>query len=155
MMKKLAALIFGSVLMTGCATTQNVENVSTVGLLICKPNELCPIVTVSWNESHKDLLKLRVSLNSTKTQYDIQKVIFDNGQQSYSFSPVGKTEQDFVFGNYRSRNSIITPVNLMNNLRGSDQILMNIYTDKGVISRYVYKDGQEALIYKEFKSVYK
>ncbi|SFT24136.1 hypothetical protein SAMN05444586_10562 [Acinetobacter bohemicus] len=32
---------------------------------------------------------------------------------------------------------------------------VNIYTDKGVISRYVYKDGQEALIYKEFKSVYK
>ncbi len=39
--------------------TRSRQNVGTTGLLICAQNELCPVVTVSWNESNKELLKLK------------------------------------------------------------------------------------------------
>ena len=46
----------GAMLLSGCATTStdpSRQNVGTTGLLICAQNELCPVVTVSWNESNK------------------------------------------------------------------------------------------------------
>ena len=82
MKKTILSLALGCLLITGCASTQpsNTPNIGTFGLLICQNNEQCPIVTVSWNESNKDHLKVRISLNSTQTKYDIQKVVFSNGQ---------------------------------------------------------------------------
>ncbi|OTG82838.1 hypothetical protein [Acinetobacter sp. ANC 4648] len=154
-MKKIAVLILSCFVITGCATTQKTEDVETKGLLICKPNELCPIVTVIWNQDRKDILKVRVSLNDIYNKYEIEKVTFENGKKSYAFDMIGKTEQDFAFGANRSRNIFVAPVGLMNDLSGSNQITMNIYTDKGVISRYVYKDGKKASIYEQFMSVYK
>lgn len=147
----------GVLFLSGCATTAtdpNRQNVGTTGLLICAQNELCPVVTVSWNESNKDLLKLKMHLGSTYNKYDIQKVVFTNGQKSQSFNVTGPTEHDHLLGANRSTNYILTPVNLMASLKGTSTIKMNIYTDKGIISRYVYKDGVAAPILGEFQKVY-
>ncbi|WEI04288.1 hypothetical protein PYR78_04465 [Acinetobacter johnsonii] len=54
----------------------------------------------------------------------------------------------------RSTNYILAPVNLMSKLKGTDSIKMDIYTDRGIISRYVYKDGVSAPILGEFQKVY-
>ena len=56
MIKKLLCIPFSVLLITGCASNPNdaTSNLGTQGLLICQPNELCPIVTVVWNETHKD-----------------------------------------------------------------------------------------------------
>lgn len=59
-----------------------------------------------------------------------------------------------MLGTNRSTNYILAPVNLMSKLKGTDSIKMNIYTDQGVISRYVYKDGVSAPILGEFQKVY-
>ena len=83
--KKWLLMSLGAMLLSGCATTStdpSRQNVGTTGLLICAQNELCPVVTVSWNESNKELLKLKMHLSSTYNKYDIQKVVFTNGQKS-------------------------------------------------------------------------
>ena len=144
-------------LLSGCATTSidpSRQNVGTTGLLICAQNELCPVVTVSWNESNKELLKLKMHLSSTYNKYDIQKVVFTTGQISQTFAVTGPTENDHVLGTNRSTNYILAPVNLMSKLKGTDSIKMDIYTDRGIISRYVYKDGVSAPILGEFQKVY-
>lgn len=156
--KKWLLMSLGAMLLSGCATTStdpSRQNVGTTGLLICAQNELCPVVTVSWNESNKELLKLKMHLSSTYNKYDIQKVVFTNGQKSQTFAVTGPTEHDHVLGTNRSTNYILAPVNLMSSLKGTNSIKMNIYTDQGIISRYVYKDGVSAPILGEFQKVYK
>ena len=93
-------------------------------------------------------------LSSTYNKYDIQKVVFTNGQKSQTFAVTGPTEHDHVLGTDRSTNYILAPVNLMSKLKGTDSIKMNIYTDQGIISRYVYKDGVSAPILGEFQKAY-
>ena len=64
----------GAMLLSGCATTSkdpSRQNVGTTGLLICAQNELCPVVTVSLNESNKEVLKLKMHLSSTYNKYEI------------------------------------------------------------------------------------
>lgn len=156
MNQKILSLALGCLLITGCASTQpsNAPNIGTFGLLICQNNEQCPIVTVSWNESNKENLKVRIILNSVNTKYDIQKVVFTNGQKSIDFNVLGATQMDYAGRVHRSRNSIIVPNSLMDDFKGSAQISMQIYTDRGVISRYILKDGKEAPVYKELTQLY-
>ncbi len=156
-MKKNLWIVSSILLITGCTSIPSKENsnVGIQGLLICEKNEICPIVTVAWNESFKDLLKVKMSLNSAYQQYDIQKVVFTDGSKIYSFNVNGSTQGDYVFGAYRSRNSVMVPKNLLENFSGSQNILMNIYTDHGVISRYILKNNLRAPIYEELSKVYK
>lgn len=139
--------------MTGCATVQNTEQNSTRGLLLCAPNEICPIVKVNWNEQDLSTFKVNVLLDNPTIYYDIQSISFENGQKSHSFTPIAPTLKQFVYGNYRSNSSIITPMDIMADFKGSDAISMKIVTDKGTISRYIYKDGQESSVYKQLKQV--
>lgn len=156
-MKKWLVMGLGAMMLSGCASTPtdpSKQNVGTMGLLICAANELCPVVTVSWNESNKELLKLKMHLSSTYKKYEIQKVVFTNGQKSQSFDVTGPTEHDYLLGANRSINYVLAPVNLMGTLKGTAFIKMDIYTDQGIISRYVLKDGVSAPILDEFKKVY-
>ncbi|WOE31408.1 MULTISPECIES: hypothetical protein [unclassified Acinetobacter] len=156
MKQKLLFLALSGLLITGCASTppSNPSNIGTFGLLICQENELCPIVTVSWNESNKDLLKVRISLNSAQNKYEIEKVAFSNGKTNIAFNVLDATKIDFVGRVYRSNNSIQIPRHLMEQFKGSHTISMQIYTNHGVISRYILKDGQEAPVYKELTELY-
>lgn len=149
-LKVLGLLSFA--LISGCATLST-DNISTKGLALCTVNEICPLVTVTWNDQKKDTFNVKVSLNSTYDYYEVQKVSFSNDEKSYDFDTESKTIQDMVLNLKNSKNTIIVPKNLMIDLK-SNAISMNIYTDKGVISRYIYKDGVESSIYKQFSSVY-
>ncbi len=157
MIKKLLCIPLGVLLITGCASNPNdaTSNVGTQGLLICQPSELCPIVTVVWNETHKDFLKVKLSLNSAYTKYNIEKVVFSDGAKSHSFNVLGPTEIDFAFKANRSRNSVLIPVNLMGDFKGSQNIFMEIHTDQGVITRYILKDNVKAPVFEELTKYYK
>ncbi|MDY6524863.1 hypothetical protein SKM52_09965 [Acinetobacter faecalis] len=67
--------------------------------------------------------------------------------------PEAKTTQEVIFNLRHSKNSIVVPKNLMADLK-SNAISINIHTDQGVISRFIYKDGVESSIYKQFTSIY-
>lgn len=157
-MKKLTGLMLGAMLISGCASLPESENVATRGLLLCEANELCPSVMVSWNEQKKDLLEVQINLNSVNKDFEINHVSFSNGQKTFGFTPSAATQHDVLFGMHRSRNSVIVPVKLMADLGGKEprqKITMSLETDKGMITRYVLKDGKESLLYQQFKSVYK
>ena len=156
-MKKLTSLMLGAVLISGCAALPESENIGTRGLLLCEANELCPAVTVSWNEQKKDLLDIQINLNSVSNNFEIKHVSFSNGQKSFGFTPEGKTEHEVLFGMNRSRNSVAVPARLMADLDGKkpgQKITMGLETDKGTITRYVLNDGKESLLYQQFKAVY-
>ena len=153
-MKKLSVLIIGTVLMSGCTTAPPTEVSATRGLLICEPNSICPIVKVKWNEQDKSTLKVDVTLENPTTSYDIQRIVFDNGQKTQSFKPTEATRQQFILSNYRSSSTILTPVNIMAELTGTDSISMQIITDKGSIRRYIYHDGQASSAYRQFIQAY-
>lgn len=157
MMKKLWYIPLSALLIAGCASNPNNanSNVGTQGLLICQPSEICPIVTVAWNEAHKDILKVKVSLNSAYTKYNIEKVVFSDGVKSHSFNVIGPTEIDFAFKANRSRNSVLVPVNMMVDFRGSGNVFMEIHTDHGLIKRYIVKDNVKAPVFEELSKYYK
>ena len=96
-----------------------------------------------------------MSLNSTYTKYNIQKVILTDGVNKHSFNVTDLTEMDVAFGANRSRNSVIIPVSIMDDFNGSKEVKMEIYTDQGVISRYVLKDNVKAPVFEELLKVYK
>lgn len=156
-MKKLLSVTLGALVIAGCASTtpESKTNVRTYGLLICQPDELCPIVTVIKNESLQDAIKIQIALNSINHQYDIKKVVFTNGVKSLSFNTIGPTDVNFQFGSNRSRNSIIVPNNMIHDLSVNHNISMNIYTDQGMISRYILKDGVKAPLVQELQQAYK
>ena len=158
-MKKLTSLMLGAVLISGCAAMPESENIGTRGLLLCEANELCPAVTVSWNEQKKDLLDIQINLNSVSNNFEIKHVSFSNGQKTLGFDPVAATEQEMILGMYRSRAEVTVPVKLMADLKVKGQkqdqsITMSLETDKGTITRYVLKNGQESLLFQQFKQVY-
>ena len=157
MIKKLLCIPLGILLITGCASNPNntTSNLGTQGLLICKPNELCPIVTVVWNESHKDFLKVKLSLNSAYTKYNIEKVVFSDGVKRHSFNVIGPTEIDFAFKANRSSNSVLIPVDLMGDFKGAQNIFMEIYTDQCVFIWYILKDNVKAPVFAELTKYYK
>ena len=99
-------------MITGCTSNPNDTNpnLGTRGLLICETNEICPIVTVVWNETHKDILKVNLSLSSVYKKYNIEKVVFSNDIKNLSFNVIGPTEIDFIFKANRSRNSKLTKI---------------------------------------------
>ena len=143
-------------MITGCTSNPNDTNpnLGTRGLLICETNEICPIVTVVWNETHKDILKVNLSLSSIYKKYNIEKVVFSDGAKSHSFNVIGPTEIDFAFKANRSRNSVLIPVNLMGDFKGSQNIFMEIHTDQGVITRYILKDNVKAPVFAELTKYY-
>lgn len=156
MMKQLW-MVSSIFLIAGCSSisTEKTSNTGVRGLLICEINEICPIVTVAWNESFKDALKIKMSLSSTYQQYDLHKVILTDGTKTHSFNVSGPTENDYAFGSYRSRNSIQIPINLIADFSDSENVSMNIYTDHGVISRYILKGDVKAPIFEELIKAYK
>lgn len=153
-MKTSIALGLLSSILCGCAALpQSDHNIGVKGLLICEPTELCPVVSVDWNKYAKDRLNINIRLDSSQQRYEIEKISFDNMRQTYVFSPDALTKQEWVLRRHSSTTNIFVPNDLIKKLQGS-RIRMNIYTNQGVISRYIYKDGQESLLYQQFKMAY-
>lgn len=89
-MKKIVGLMTAFILLHGCATVpenkSNTDRLATAGLLLCKPNEQCPIMAASWNSGNKNQLRIDVRLNSSYLYYDIKKITFivDGKHLSYT-----------------------------------------------------------------------
>ncbi|WP_374666148.1 hypothetical protein [Acinetobacter sp.] len=158
-MKKMMGLALSAMLISGCAALPESGNVGTSGLLLCEANELCPAVLVGWNEQKKDVLDMKISLNSVSHYYTIKHVSFSNGQKTLDFTPAAATEQAMILGMYRSRAFVTVPVKLMAELKVEGQkedqnITMSLETDRGTITRYVLRNGQESSLFQQFKQVY-
>ncbi|RKG41272.1 MULTISPECIES: hypothetical protein [Acinetobacter] len=138
--------------LVACQTTPMPQKNAALGLLICEPNELCPIVQVSWNEQALDHVGIKVSLDSVQQNYDIQKITFSNGTEELSYGPTAKTTNRMYFGMHRSQNNFSIPTSLVHTLKG-DNISMSVHTNQGTLERYIYKSGQESLIYQQLKSI--
>lgn len=95
--------------LVACQTTPMPQKNAALGLLICEPNELCPIVQVSWNEQALDHVGIKVSLDSVQQNYDIQKITFSNGTEELSYGPTAKTTNRMYFGMHRSQNNFSIP----------------------------------------------
>ena len=54
-------LAVSAAVLSGCNTVPSQTENATAGLLICEPNELCPVVTVSWNEQQKNTANIHVA----------------------------------------------------------------------------------------------
>ena len=91
----------------------------------------------------------------SENKYNIEKVVFSDGVKSHSFNAIGPTEIDFAFKANRSRNSVLVPVNVMADFRGSQSVFMEIHTDQGVITRYLLKDNVKAPVFEELSKYYK
>lgn len=156
MIKFSITLSLAMLALSGCTHIQtgSATNTSTRGLLLCKENALCPIATVAWDESSKELLTIKVSLNSTTNDYEIKQISFTDGQLRESFAAKTATKTDVVFGQHRSRNQIQVSRDMFKPFLHSKEISLEILTDKGTISNYILKDGVKAPILKELKSVY-
>lgn len=136
-----------------CQTTLPPTQYSTIGLLICEANELCPVVSVSWNDQAQDVVGIKVSLDSIQQNYDIQKISFSNGSQQFIYMPTEKTVNSIFFGMHRSQNNFNLPKSMILDLKG-EQVSMSVHTDQGTLLRYIYKDGKESLIYQQLKSIH-
>ncbi len=144
-------LAVSAVVLSGCNTLQTES--ATAGLLICEPNELCPVVTVAWNEQLKDTASIYVALNSANKNYDIQKISLSNAQKNIEYAAVQKTEYDIFLGMHRSKNSITVPSKIFTELNSGKNISLTVHTDQGALKRYIYKDGKQSLLYQQLKSI--
>lgn len=147
-----AGLAMAVAILGGCSSVPTQTQTATVGLLICEPNELCPVVTVSWNEQLKDTASIKVALSSAKLDYDIQKISLSNAQKNFDYAASSKTQYDQILGMHRSQNSISVPSKIFTELN-SGNIALTVHTDKGALKRYVYKDGKESLLYGQLKLI--
>jgi hypothetical protein len=150
-------LAVSAAMLSGCNTipsqTQAYTENAAAGLLICEPNELCPVVTVAWNEQLKDTASIHVALNSAKKDYDIQKISLSNSQKNIEYAAVSKTEYDVILGMHRSKNSITVPSKIFTELNSGKNISLTVHTDQGALKRYIYKDGKQSLLYQQLKAI--
>lgn len=158
-MKNVLCLLSLCAIMTGCANMQNtttasttIDHLATAGSLNCKSNELCPNVVVEWDKQQKDKLQIDVALTSTYQYYDINGLTFYVDGKSFSYTPVGKTEQKYInrLIPKRSSNSFSIPSSFLLELRNAKNVELAIDTDKGAIKRSVYTPTQQSTLYQNF-----
>lgn len=83
---------------------------------------------------------LQVRMTHMHHHYDIQRVSFDNGQKMLTYMPIQQSMRALGQGQYLSFTTISVPANLIQQLPGP-RLKMDIYTDRGVIKRYLAVDG--------------
>ncbi|MCU4412578.1 hypothetical protein KTH71_00750 [Acinetobacter sp. WU_MDCI_Axc73] len=159
-MKKIVGLMTALVLLQGCTTVpetkSNTDRLATAGLLLCKPNEQCPIMAASWNSENKNQLRIDVRLNSSYLYYDIKKITFIVDGKHLSYTPTQPTELEYIsrLEPKRSSNHVIVPSSFLNDFKNAKRIDVQINTDHGAIKRPMYIDGQASSAYQNFVNVY-
>lgn len=153
---KLILVNYIMILTIGCSFNPNkpYSNTGVRGLLICEKTEICPIITVIWDENNRDILNIDIKFMSIYQTYDINRVVFSDNIKKLSFDTISPTKIDFVLKSNRSRNNILVPVDIMRNFKNSNNIFMEIYTDKGVIKRYLIKDNVTSSVFDDFNKYY-
>lgn len=157
-MNKTLCLLSLCIAMSGCSTLPDsstpatLDNLATAGSLNCKANELCPNVFVEWDKQQKQQLRVETVLNSSYDYYDIKSITFLIDGRSFSYQPVGPTEQKNInrLIPRRSSNSFIVPSSFLYELRKAQNVELSIETDKGNIKRSVYTPNQQSTLYQNF-----
>lgn len=143
--------------LAGCATSSTQpQNIASTGLLICAQNELCPAVKVTWNEQNRNNLKVTAYLPSAKDDYDIQQFVFLIDQKPYSYAPTTATTHEYInrMVPHRSSNYIVVPSAFLSTFKNAKDIELKLVTDKGNITRPVYRNGQQSSAYRAFINLY-
>ncbi|AOA57007.1 hypothetical protein [Acinetobacter larvae] len=154
-MSRLVLIMMSAAVLSACSNIPSAQELSaTRGLVLCAPTEICPIIKVNWNEQDKAYLKVDISLDDAYRAYKIESIDFSNGQQNLHFKVSAAGESKYLAGVYRSKNSVITPVDVLAQLKASDHISLQVNTDQGHIKRYLLKDGQRSSAYQQFMDYY-
>lgn len=143
--------------LVGCATSSTQpQNIASTGLLICAQNELCPAVKVTWNEQNRSNLKVTAYLPSAKDDYDIQQFVFLIDQKTYSYAPTAATTHEYIsrMVPHRSSNYIVVPSSFLSTFKNAKDIELKLVTNKGNITRPVYRNGQQSAAYRAFINLY-
>ncbi|NCI78131.1 hypothetical protein [Acinetobacter kanungonis] len=143
--------------LAGCATSSTQPpNIASTGLLICAQNELCPAVKVTWNEQERSHLKITAYLPSAKEDYDIQQFVFLIDQKPYSYTPAAATTHEYInrMVPHRSSNYIVVPSSFLSTFKNAKDIELKLVTNKGNITRPVYRNGQQSSAYRAFINLY-
>jgi hypothetical protein len=143
--------------LAGCATSSTQpQNIASTGLLICAQNELCPAVKVTWNEQNRSNLKITAYLPSAKDDYDIQQFVFLIDQKPYSYAPTTTTTHEYInrMVPHRSSNYIVVPSSFLSTFKNAKDIELKLVTNKGNITRSVYRNGQQSSAYRAFINLY-
>lgn len=156
-MKKTLSLLSLCIVMSGCATlpdssANSTDNLATAGSLNCKANELCPNVFVEWDKQYKEQLRVETVLNSSYDYYDIKSLTFLIDDKTFTYQPVGPTQQKDInrLIPRRSSNSFILPSTFLYELKKAKNVELSIETDKGNIKRSVYTPSQQSMLYHNF-----
>lgn len=157
-MNKTLCLLSLCIAMSSCSiqpnpsTPSTADNLATAGSLNCKSNELCPNVFVTWDKQRKDQLRIETVLNSSYDYYEIQKITFFIDAKSFTYQPVGTTQQKNInrLIPRRSSNSFIVPSVFLYELKQAQNVELSIETDKGIIKRSVYTPTHQSMLYKNF-----
>ncbi|MBK0062926.1 MULTISPECIES: hypothetical protein [unclassified Acinetobacter] len=159
-MKKTLGFMAAFIFLHGCTTVPesktNTDRLATAGLLLCKPNEQCPVMAASWNSENKNQLRIDVRLNSSYLYYDIKKVTFIVDGKHLSYIPAQPTELQYIsrLEPKRSSNHVVVPTSFLNDFKNAKRIDVQINTDHGAIKRPMYIDGQASSAYQNFVNVY-
>ena len=130
------------------------DRVVTKGPLICLSNEICPELSVRWNEETRDGFKISAEINHTAT-YDIKQLVFVVDGQPYIYSTIEPTAHTTSESVITSTNSIRVPVSFLNSFRDAKTIDLKLVTDQGEIQRPILKeDGQKSSAYLTFLKGY-
>ena len=147
-------LFFGTALLAGCETspwtTQVKEHWGKERLLICDDVHDCVDAKIIERASSQYTVAIQIRFTNPSYHYDIQRISFDNDIQVLSYMPTQQSMRALSQGQYLSFNQITVPANLMQQLQGQ-RIAMNIYTDKGLIRRYLWVDGLYTPLYAELE----
>ena len=160
MIKPIALMAVYASLLYGCANvpeaTNNTDPLVTAGLLLCKPDEQCPIMAASWRVDNKSQLRIDVRLNSSYLYYDIKKVTFIVDGKHLSYKPAQPTQLQYInrLEPKRSSNYVIVPNSFLAEFKQAKRIDVQISTDHGVIKRPMYIDGKASSAYQNFVNVY-
>lgn len=132
-MKIKLALISSIVLLTGCVASLP-ERVVTKGPLICQADEICPELSMLWNDEKRNGFKITAEINNPE-QFNITQMNFIIDGQDYVYSTIQTTQFTKQETTTTSSNSIVVPVSFLNSFRDAKQIDLKIVTDKGNIER--------------------
>lgn len=135
--------------LVGCAGSYP-ERVVTKGPLLCQANEICPELSMRWNEEKRNGFKITAEINN-ENQYDIKQFVFLVDGQPYIYSTIEATRHTGSV----STNSIIVPVSFLNSFRNGKEISLKLVTDKGDIERPILTaDGHQSSAYLTFLKGY-
>lgn len=146
------AVIAAVIGLTGCAhvsgTSLFPSTFSSPQMLLCEQPKSCVDAKIISHASTAHTVALQIRITHEHHHYDIQRVSFDNGQQMLTYMPIQMSMRALGQGQYLSFTTISVPSNLVQQLAGS-RLEMKIYTDHGVIKRYLAVDGKYTPLYVE------